>query len=81
MSRRNGTGGRIAGIVLLISAISCRSGPSGPAADGVLYPEQVLTLAERRQEIGVKLERMRRLLREEGLAGLLASGGKVGRCT
>jgi Xaa-Pro dipeptidase len=59
---------------LLFLAVSCGSGGQGGAVPGgALYPEEIVSLAERGQEIAVKERRIIEWLRHEELAGILLS--------
>jgi Xaa-Pro dipeptidase len=59
---------------LLFLAVSCGSGGQGGAVpEGALYPEEILSVAERGQEIAVKERRIIEWLRHEGLGGILLS--------
>jgi Xaa-Pro dipeptidase len=57
---------------LLLLAVSCQSpGKGGPAPEGALYPEEILTSTEVRQEIAEKERRVLDWLRREKLAAVL----------
>lgn len=59
---------------LLLFVSSCNpSGQRGVAPEGALYPEDVLTDAERRQEASEKEQRVVQWLRREGLSAVLLS--------
>ena len=59
---------------LLFFAASCQPpGPGGAAPEGALYPEEILSAAERRQEIFEKERRVLEWLRHEGLSAVLLS--------
>jgi len=59
---------------LLFFAASCQPpGPGGAAPEGALYPEEILSAAERRQEVFEKERRVLEWLRHEGLSAILLS--------
>jgi Xaa-Pro dipeptidase len=56
---------------LLLLTAACGAPPNPP---GSLYPELILTRAERRREVEIKAARFLGLIRKEGLSGVLISG-------
>ncbi len=79
----HGCGGRLTAMIptgvllclaLFLFTVSCRPpGKDVPEQGGVLYPEEILSAAERRQEIAEKEYRVQEWLRREKLSAVLLS--------